>query len=136
MNRIAPSSLVVRALAAPLTQVSPPRCDSRHHPPVISLGLLRWLLRRKALAGLQQRLEAGQDGRPALGDALEHAAARVESVVQDGELDHLPERLRLERHLGPALRGPRSALLLAEPARLRPLWAERMPGVGEPAARL
>src|SRR3954447_836803 len=48
------------------------------------------------LPGLQQGLEAGEDGRPTLADHRRDDAAGLEAVVDDRQLDELAERLRLE----------------------------------------
>src|ERR687892_555776 len=46
---------------------------------------------REGLAGLEQALEAGENGRPAPADQRGHEAAGFEGVVDDGELHELAE---------------------------------------------
>src|ERR1039458_1945145 len=50
--------------------------------------------------GTEQRLEAGDDGRPPAGDPLQDLAARLEAVVDDGQLHHaLPNLFDVEEAL-------------------------------------
>ncbi len=74
----------------------------RHRPPSHRATRPSW--RRptgatRSLVGLQQRLEVRQDRRPAVLDAHEHLAVRLEDVMGHGQLDRRPCRLDLEGHL-------------------------------------
>src|ERR1700733_1827332 len=91
---------------------------------------------RQRVAGLQQGLEVGQDARPAFGDARQDGAARLEAVVDDGQLDQLAERLDVEGDLGAAFGGEPLSYLVADVVGGRPLRGEAVPGVGEPPVRI
>src|ERR1035441_4880907 len=56
---------------------------------------------------LEQGLQTGEDGRPAVRDALENVATRLEAVVDDRELDHtVPGVLDVEGDLGAGFSPP------------------------------
>src|SRR4030088_3518119 len=52
--------------------------------------------------------------RPTFAGHLHYGASRLEVVMKDGQLDHLPERFDLEGHLRPALAGHFGEYLVAQ----------------------
>ena len=74
-------------------------------------------LGREGFAGFQQGLEAGDDIRPAHADHLDDGAARLEAVVNHGQLHALRDGLDVEGDLGARFAGQlgRELLIPAKP---------------------
>jgi FAD:protein FMN transferase len=90
------------------------------------------LRRRQGRPGLNQGLQAGEDGRPPIGDADKDVAAASEAVVHDRQLDHaLPGFLDVEGDLGAGLSLPGGGRGVVHADLGGPLWREGVPGIGQ-----
>src|SRR5512132_1235981 len=100
----------------------PPSADASSRPRLSGEGF----------AGLEQRLEVGQDVRPAFADVLEDSAAGFEPVVHHRQLDRFSDWLKLEGHFRSRLAGGLRAEFVIESRGFGPFGCERMPAIGQP----
>jgi hypothetical protein len=83
-------------------------------------------------SSLEQRLEVGQDVRPAFADVLEDSATGFEAVVHHRQLHRFSEWLDVEGHFRSRLARGYRAEFVIEARGFVPFGCECVPAIGQP----